>query len=76
MPAVRCRSGVFCGEIRRNKRRAPCSFFSSPLPYALLYIRQENQYRFKAATALKITLTLTLAVCLIVVPERYDSAGG
>lgn len=39
------------------------------IPFALcflLYIRQENQYRFRAATALKITLTMTLAVCLTV----------
>ena len=36
----------------------------------LLYIRQENLYRFRTATALKITLTMTLAVCLIVALAR------
>lgn len=36
----------------------------------LLYIRQENLYRFWTATALKITLTMTLAVCLIVALAR------
>ena len=37
------------------------------LPFALcflLYIHQENRYRFWAATALKVTLILTLALCL------------
>lgn len=46
------------------------------IPFALcflLYIRQENQYRFRAATALKITLTLTLTVCLTVVLARKFS---
>lgn len=36
----------------------------------LLYIRQENLYRFRTATALKITLTMMLAVCLIVALAR------
>lgn len=36
----------------------------------LLYIRQENLHRFRTATALKITLTMTLAVCLIVALAR------
>lgn len=36
----------------------------------LMYIRQENLYRFRTATALKITLTMTLAVCLIVALAR------
>ena len=36
----------------------------------LLYIRQENLNRFRTATALKITLTMTLAVCLIVALAR------
>lgn len=43
------------------------------IPFAicfLLYIRQENLYRFRTATALKITLTMTLAVCLIVALAR------
>lgn len=46
------------------------------IPFALcflLYIRQENQYRFRAATALKITLTLTLTVCLTVALARKFS---
>lgn len=46
------------------------------IPFALcflLYIRQENQYRFRAATALKITLTMTLAVCLFVSLARQFS---
>ena len=46
------------------------------IPFALcflLYIRQENQYRFRAATALKITLTMTLAVCLAVSLARQFS---
>ena len=46
------------------------------IPFALcflLYIRQENQYRFRAATALKITLTMTLAVCLAVSLVRQFS---
>ena len=37
------------------------------LPFALcflLYIRQENRYNFWAATALKVTLTLTPGVML------------
>lgn len=38
--------------------------------FFLLYIRQENLYRFRTATALKITLTMTLAVCLIVALAR------
>ena len=46
------------------------------IPFALcflLYIRQENQYRFRAATALKITLTMTLTVCLTVALGRRFS---
>ena len=46
------------------------------LPFALcflLYIRQENQYRFRAATALKITLTMTLTLCLAVALARRFS---
>ena len=39
----------------------------------LLYIRQENQYRFRAATALKITLTMTLTLCLTVALARRFS---
>ena len=43
------------------------------IPFAiclLLYIRQENQYRFRAATALKLLLTMTLTVCLTVALVR------
>lgn len=39
------------------------------IPFVLcfaLYIRQENQYRFWTATVLKVLLTLSLAVCMIV----------
>lgn len=46
------------------------------IPFAiclLLYIRQENQYRFRAATALKILLTMTLTVCLTVAFVRNFS---
>lgn len=46
------------------------------LPFALcflLYIRQENRYHFWAATALKVTLTLTLALCLLVALLRRYS---
>ena len=46
------------------------------IPFALcflLYIRQENQYRFRAATALKITLTMTLTLCLTVALARRFS---
>ena len=46
------------------------------IPFALcflLYIRQENQYRFRAATALKITLTMTLTLCLAVALARRFS---
>ena len=46
------------------------------IPFAiclLLYIRQENQYRFRAATALKILLTMTLTVCLTVALVRNFS---
>ena len=46
------------------------------LPFALcflLYIRQENRYNFWAATALKVTLTLTLALCLLVALLRRYS---
>ena len=46
------------------------------LPFALcflLYIHQENRYRFWAATALKVTLTLTLALCLLVALLRRYS---
>ena len=46
------------------------------LPFALcflLYIRQENRCRFWAATALKVTLTLTLALCLLVALLRRYS---
>lgn len=46
------------------------------IPFALcflLYIRQENQYRFRAATALKLLLTLTLAACLIAALARRFS---
>ena len=46
------------------------------IPFAiclLLYIRQENQYHFRAATALKILLTMTLTVCLTVALVRNFS---
>ena len=46
------------------------------IPFALcflLYIRQENQYRFRAATALKITLTMSLTLCLAVALARRFS---
>ena len=46
------------------------------LPFALcflLYIRQENRYHFWAVTALKVTLTLTLALCLLVALLRRYS---
>ena len=46
------------------------------IPFALcflLYIRQENRYRFRAATALKVTLTLALCLTVALL-RRYSPA--
>ena len=64
---------IFKRPIRTEKETAVQFIL---LPFALcflLYIRQENRYRFWAATALKVTLTLTLALCLLVALLRRYS---